>query len=133
MTTDVAVAASETPPVTVTVKLPVSLVVSPVTVRVGVCEPWTTLVSPGLPVTGAPSTSGVLLKAHWKLSGPVPDAALFKVSEPPMAPNTGVVGLVVKAGGVGVVMSICAAEQSLCKKQARYHKKIPGDKTLGLC
>src|SRR2546430_1794845 len=50
--------------VTVTVKSPVSLVLSLLTMSVGVCDPETTLMSPGWRVTGWPWVKDTPLKFH---------------------------------------------------------------------
>jgi hypothetical protein len=71
----------------------------------GVCDPETTLISPTLPVTGAPSTSGVPLKDHTKLKGPVPETAVDKVSFPPTLALSVAAGFEVKVGAVGVVLT----------------------------
>src|SRR5437867_1567511 len=72
---------------TVTLKSPVSLVLSALTVSVGVCVPVATLESPALPVTGEPSVSGRLLKFHWKVKGPLPVTLQERVKVPPTEPN----------------------------------------------
>src|SRR5262249_53252556 len=49
---------------TVTAKVPVSFVLIPVTISVGLVAPETILASPGKPVTCEPLTKGVLLNVH---------------------------------------------------------------------
>src|ERR1043165_9191232 len=63
---------TDAPLVTMKLKSPASLVPTNLTVKVGVCTPEATLMSPAFPVTGEFSVSALPLNFHWMVYGPEP-------------------------------------------------------------